>query len=94
MKTNIPDCLVESCDSALLDFLADRIENGNAVMCKEIFPDMTFEEAGGAVALMGCYARHMAFAVRHRWAGRIQTAQHHERLAENYYKVLPQWARW
>ena len=49
---------------------------------------------GQALVCRVLYAREKREAMRHRLAGRIDRAMHHERLCDSLYKALPESLRW
>lgn len=43
---------------------------------------------------LAAYVGHKRQAVKYRLAGDIECALSHERVMDDHYKQLPEWARW
>lgn len=51
-------------------------------------------EACKVLRILAQYCEHRAFALQDRLLGRINVARNYERINEERYNSLPEWAKW
>lgn len=77
----------------LMDFWSFTNSVRPIVLARVLFPS----KPTGYVRVtrdLGCYASNKATAMKCRLAGTIESALIYERICEDIYNRLPEWARW